>query len=98
MVLDLWIFSKAAELISSTDKFISAGLIFLAFTYNIIFSFGSNSAVAGWDITQGAAYSNSCHAQRAFSWDGMPFVVTHHLFKHLPEAGGHKVVENRINC
>lgn len=25
-------------------------------------------------------------------------MVTHHLFKHLPEAGGHEVVKNWINC
>lgn len=103
VLLDLWIFSKAAflKLISNTDnKVLILGkvvLVFLAFVHIIIFSFSSNGAVAWWDFAQGAAHRNPRHAQRAFPWDGTPFVVAHHLFKHLPEAGGHEVVENRIN-
>lgn len=100
--LDLWVFSKAAflKLISNTDNkvlFLGKVLVFLAFVHIIIFSFSSNGAVARWDFAQGAAHRNPRHAQRAFPWDGTPFVVAHHLFKHLPEAGGHEVVENWIN-
>lgn len=27
----------------------------------------------------------------------MPFTSAHHLFKHLPEAGGHQVVQDGID-
>lgn len=103
-------FFKAAVLISSssTDNTVQklqvencflgkVGLIFLAFIHIIIFSFSSNGTIARWDFTHSAAHCNPCHAQWAFPWDGMPFVVAHHLFKHLSEAGGHEVVENWIN-
>lgn len=73
------------------------GLILLTFIYNIVVSVCSDCAVTGWDLTDSATHSDSGHAQRAFPRGWMPFAATHHLFKHLPKAGGHQVVQDGIN-
>lgn len=68
----------------------------MAFVHIIIVSFNSHDAVAWRDVTDSAADGDSGHAQRALPWGGTPFVVAHHLFEHLPEAGGHQVVEDGV--
>lgn len=69
----------------------------MAFSDIVIFSFGRDGAVTWWDFTDSATHGDPGHAQGAFPRDWVPCTVTHHLLKHLPETGGHQVVEDGVN-